>query len=98
VIAEMGPKKNWTDSDDLAMMYRGTFSAEFYKRLHRYIHRRFRMKQGLRYVKQFAGREKTLSRKEMRRIILLGYYLPTLILDMLYLTANAKKQILTIKH
>lgn len=39
---QLGEKANWTHSDELLMMYRGHFSAGFYKKLHRYIHRKFR--------------------------------------------------------
>jgi anaerobic magnesium-protoporphyrin IX monomethyl ester cyclase len=42
VKEQLGAKANWTDSDELLMMYRGTFSPEFYKKLHRFLHRRFR--------------------------------------------------------
>ncbi len=42
VKEQLGAKANWTDSDELLLMYRGTFSAEFYKTLHRFLHRRFR--------------------------------------------------------
>lgn len=42
---ELNQKANWTDSDELLMMYNGTFSARFYKKLHRYIHKKFRAQQ-----------------------------------------------------
>jgi anaerobic magnesium-protoporphyrin IX monomethyl ester cyclase len=45
VKAELGGKANWTDSDELALMFRNTYSPLFYKRLHRYIHKRFRLAQ-----------------------------------------------------
>ncbi len=45
VKAELGTKSNWTDSDELALMFKNTYSPEFYKRLHRYIHKRFRLAQ-----------------------------------------------------
>lgn len=35
-------KQNWRDSDDLAMMYKATFSADFYRQLHRHTHYVFR--------------------------------------------------------
>jgi hypothetical protein len=38
VSAELGKKKNWTDSGDLSMMFRGTFSTELYRALARAIH------------------------------------------------------------
>jgi anaerobic magnesium-protoporphyrin IX monomethyl ester cyclase len=40
-------KRNWSHSDDLAMLYRSTFPPAYYKLLHRYIHSRFRIQRGL---------------------------------------------------
>ena len=36
----LGDKQNWWDSDDLAMMFPGTFPPAFYRRLHRHVHLR----------------------------------------------------------
>ena len=38
VEAELGPKKNWEDSDDLAMMFRGAYTSEFYRALRDALH------------------------------------------------------------
>jgi radical SAM superfamily enzyme YgiQ (UPF0313 family) len=38
VCSGLGQKTNWTDSDDLTMMFRGTFSTELYRALSRAIH------------------------------------------------------------
>ena len=38
VSAELGNKRNWRDSGDLSMMFRGTFSTELYRALARVIH------------------------------------------------------------
>jgi anaerobic magnesium-protoporphyrin IX monomethyl ester cyclase len=35
---QLGAKTNWEDSDDLAMMFEGTYASPFYKRLHRLLH------------------------------------------------------------
>jgi anaerobic magnesium-protoporphyrin IX monomethyl ester cyclase len=35
-------KSNWTDSDELALMFENTYKPEFYKQLHRYVHAHFR--------------------------------------------------------
>jgi radical SAM superfamily enzyme YgiQ (UPF0313 family) len=48
VKAELGPRQNWIDSDDLAMLYRGTFSQEFYRALYRVTHFEFRLQQARR--------------------------------------------------
>ena len=44
VKAQLGAKQNWDDSNDLAMMYRGPFSTEFYRELHRVVHTEFRLR------------------------------------------------------
>lgn len=40
-------KSNWTDSDDLDLLFHNTYKKEFYKQLQRYIHRRYRKKMAL---------------------------------------------------
>jgi anaerobic magnesium-protoporphyrin IX monomethyl ester cyclase len=45
VRADLGEKHNWVDSDDLAMMYHGTYTPEFYRVLYRVVHHEFRMRQ-----------------------------------------------------
>jgi anaerobic magnesium-protoporphyrin IX monomethyl ester cyclase len=42
VKLELGEKQNWTDSEDLAMLYRGPFPTEFYRILHGRVHYEFR--------------------------------------------------------
>jgi anaerobic magnesium-protoporphyrin IX monomethyl ester cyclase len=44
VEAQLGAKRNWDDSDDLAMMYGGPFPTAFYRRLHRLVHAEFRLR------------------------------------------------------
>lgn len=39
---ELGVKQNWLDSNDLAMLYQGPYSTEFYRQLHTVLHREFR--------------------------------------------------------
>jgi len=38
VQAQLGEKKNWSDSEDLAMMFQGTYTNEFYRALHDALH------------------------------------------------------------
>jgi anaerobic magnesium-protoporphyrin IX monomethyl ester cyclase len=44
VKLELGEKQNWIDSDDLAMLYRGTYPQEFYRILHGRVHYEFRLR------------------------------------------------------
>ena len=38
VAAELGEKENWRDSGDLAMMFHGAYSSEFYRELAEALH------------------------------------------------------------
>ena len=81
VKAQLKEKQNWTDSDDLDMMYQATFSPEFYKRLHRYVHKRFRLKQGWVFFKQLLSAPSSISLSKLRLIAGMGYYLPRAVWD-----------------
>jgi anaerobic magnesium-protoporphyrin IX monomethyl ester cyclase len=39
VEAQLGAKTNWEDSDDLAKMFQGAYSTEFYRALRDALHR-----------------------------------------------------------
>jgi radical SAM superfamily enzyme YgiQ (UPF0313 family) len=69
VKAELQGKHNWSDSNDLAMLYRGPFTTSFYRRLHAYVHRDFRMRRGLRaFARVLMGRE-TLRLRHVRSLV-----------------------------
>jgi anaerobic magnesium-protoporphyrin IX monomethyl ester cyclase len=38
VREQLGPQTNWSDSDDLAMLFQGTYRSPFYRKLHRLLH------------------------------------------------------------
>jgi len=38
VSGQLGPKENWSDSDDLDMMFQGAFSTDFYRTLADALH------------------------------------------------------------
>jgi anaerobic magnesium-protoporphyrin IX monomethyl ester cyclase len=43
VRGDMKAKTNWSDSDDLAMMFKNTYPPIYYKRMHHYIHGVYRL-------------------------------------------------------
>ncbi|MBC3845567.1 B12-binding domain-containing radical SAM protein [Winogradskyella echinorum] len=78
-------KANWTDSDDLAMLFKGTYSSAFYKKLQRYVHKEYRKSQAFENLKNGIKHPFKLSKQQLRSIVLLGYYLPSAFLDKLQL-------------
>ncbi|PCI06657.1 MAG: radical SAM protein [Flavobacteriaceae bacterium] len=68
-------KSNWTDSDDFALLFKGTFNENYYRKLQRYTHKVFRKSQGLNYL----TKGKILN--NLRSILLLAYYIPSVEID-----------------
>jgi anaerobic magnesium-protoporphyrin IX monomethyl ester cyclase len=78
-------KTNWTDSDELALMYKGTFSASYYKKLHRYVHKVYRRKQSTLNLKSIINNPFNANRKKIRSALALAYYSPMSLLDSIQL-------------
>ncbi len=49
---QLQQKTNWTDSDELALMFRNTYQPSFYKQLHRYVHRSYRKQLAIEELKK----------------------------------------------
>jgi len=45
VKAELNSKTHWQDSDDLAMMFKGTYSSDFYREIRNLLHEQVRLAQ-----------------------------------------------------
>lgn len=72
VKAGLQEKQNWTDSDDLAMMFGSTFPPAYYKILHRYIHNRYRIQRGINQLKKSF----LFNKKSLRNIASMVYNTP----------------------
>ncbi len=78
VRAELGEKQNWLDSQDLAMLFRGTFVPEFYRELHRITHKRFRLWQGVEVLREGSMRPWRITPWKARQMAAAAYHLVTL--------------------
>lgn len=85
---QFGEKQNWENSQDLAMLYHGPYSTEFYRKLHSVIH------------KEFRARKAWQSLNNPREFARLGYNFLTLPLARLQLKrlASADDSRLTLPH
>jgi anaerobic magnesium-protoporphyrin IX monomethyl ester cyclase len=81
VKAELLGKKNWVDSDDLALMFRGTYSAEYYRKLHRYVHKLFRFWKGLHVIGELMALKTSCTRRTLKTAMSVGYFAPAALLD-----------------
>ena len=73
VKTQLGEKRNWLDSDDLAMMYSATYDPAFYRGLYALVHAEFRLRQSARRVAQAAVRPWTLRSRHLRELAAMAY-------------------------
>lgn len=89
VREQLGTKQNWMDSYDLAMLLRGPYPTPFYRRLHAFIHRSFRIHRFMREPRRLKKRKKSSSQKGVRKIFRLIADILLLPVDILFLTVFA---------
>jgi radical SAM superfamily enzyme YgiQ (UPF0313 family) len=72
VKEELKSKSNWSDSDDLALMFKNTYKPEFYRQLHRLIHKSYRKNQSLNMLSSLLkGR---FDEVNFKRVLAYPYY------------------------
>jgi anaerobic magnesium-protoporphyrin IX monomethyl ester cyclase len=79
VKGQLSEKTNWRDSDDLAMMFEGTYGGEYYRQLHRYVHSIYRRKKGCNNLKKIIQNPLALNYKEFKSGLSTLYYIPATI-------------------
>ena len=78
---ELIEKTNWTDSDELALMFRNTYQPAFYKQLHRYVHKTYRKHIALENLKQLFANPMKVNLKRLKKAVSAIYYLPAAFID-----------------
>jgi radical SAM superfamily enzyme YgiQ (UPF0313 family) len=80
VKAELKEKANWTDSDELRLMFHNTYPPAFYKQLHRYVHRSYGWHLALRQIGRAFLQPARLTRQNLRLAASIIYQLPAAII------------------
>jgi anaerobic magnesium-protoporphyrin IX monomethyl ester cyclase len=73
---QLKEKRNWSDSDDLAMMFESTYTSNYYRQLHRYVHSIYRKHKGYRVLKKLFSHPLRLTYKDLRAGLATFYYIP----------------------
>lgn len=68
VKAQLGAKRNWVDSNDLAPMYASTYPPAFYRALHTLVHREFRARRAWMLLRDVVDSPRRLSWRVVREI------------------------------
>lgn len=88
---DLKEKTNWTDSDELALMFRNTYEPAFYKRLHRYVHHEFRKHQGLNLLQKGFQQPFSLHAREWKKAVATGWYTYRSFIDRIKLNRYARQ-------
>jgi anaerobic magnesium-protoporphyrin IX monomethyl ester cyclase len=81
VKADLRQKSNWKDSDDLDMMFNGSFKTNYYRKLQRFVHKEYRKSQGVSNFMKMARNPLELSLDKVVSVVKLGYYIPSTFVD-----------------
>ncbi|HEV8287259.1 MAG TPA: radical SAM protein [Chitinophagaceae bacterium] len=76
VKADLKEKTNWTDSDDLSLMFRNTYKPSFYKQLHRYVHKTYRKYIAIENIKQLSNKPLNATAFTLKKAASFFYYAP----------------------
>lgn len=90
VKADLKEKANWTDSDELKIMFRNTYHPSFYKQLHRYVHQSYRWHLALRQMKRLVTRPAAVTGEGIKQAASIVWYFPLSLLGLLKLNRLEK--------
>lgn len=76
VKTELSRKTNWTDSDDMAMMFRQDVPKNYYKQLQRYVHKIYQKQRGMQNLRSVLKNPAGSNYKKLRSIMGIAWYGP----------------------
>jgi anaerobic magnesium-protoporphyrin IX monomethyl ester cyclase len=81
VKEQLKQKANWTDSNEMALMFRNTFPASFYKHLHQHVHRKYRKQLALQSTRKLFQHPFSAKWATVRKALTAVYLTPSLVLS-----------------
>jgi anaerobic magnesium-protoporphyrin IX monomethyl ester cyclase len=77
VRSELG-RENWYDSQDLAMLYQGPFRTEFYRQLHKVVHKDYRSRKTWQNLRSWLLQPQNLRSSHLKQMASMLYHRFTL--------------------
>ena len=81
VKADLKEKTNWTDSDELALMFSNTYRPAFYKQLHRYVHKSYRKHLAFDHMRKLLLHPGSLNFISIKKSLSALYYIPSALIE-----------------
>jgi radical SAM superfamily enzyme YgiQ (UPF0313 family) len=76
VKEQLKEKSNWTDSDEMALMFRNTYPASFYKQLHHFVHKDYRKHIAYENINKIFKQPSALTLHVFKKMASAFYYIP----------------------
>ena len=85
VKADLKDKTNWTDSDEMVLMFSNTFPPSYYKQLHRYVHQNYHQHLAKNSLAQLIKDPLNANFRSMKKALSVLYYAPAALVEKLRL-------------
>jgi anaerobic magnesium-protoporphyrin IX monomethyl ester cyclase len=74
---QLKEKANWTDSDELALMFHNTYQPAFYKQLHKYVHKTYRKHLAFESIGYLVKKPAAINFFNLKKALSSLYYVPS---------------------
>ncbi|HEY8931137.1 MAG TPA: radical SAM protein [Mucilaginibacter sp.] len=81
VKAELEKKTNWTDSDEMALMFSNTYPPGYYKQLHRYVHQNYHKHLAKNSLAKLVANPLKANVKSIRKALSMLYHAPATLIE-----------------
>lgn len=81
VKEQLKEKANWTDSDEMALMFENTYSSSFYKQLHGYVHKNYRKHLAIENIRSLATKPLQVNWSMFRKALSGIYFVPAVFIS-----------------
>jgi len=81
VKADLKNKSNWTDSDEMALMFTNTFPPTYYKQLHKYVHRNYHQHLAKNSLIQLIKHPLKINLRGVKKALSVFYYAPATLFE-----------------
>ncbi|PTQ95124.1 radical SAM superfamily enzyme YgiQ (UPF0313 family) [Mucilaginibacter yixingensis] len=90
VKEDLKAKANWTDSDEMAMMFHHAFPPAFYKQLHKYVHRNYHQHLAKYNFLQLIRKPFKADARRLKKALSILYYAPAALFEKMKLQQTEK--------
>ena len=81
VKMQLETKTNWTDSDEMALLFQNTYRPAFYKQLHRYVHKSYRKHLAVDSLQHLLSRPFHADYYTAKKALSVLYYFPAAFIE-----------------